>query len=344
MLTVLNDIHIGVQRSAGTTPVTQWELRKHILSKFKDLLPETGDCLLNGDTFDTSNIPIHDVLITFEILADWLKEHPASTLYNSAGNHDASKVSTVLSSFQFLGKLLKRQFPDQYVHIEEPRMTPYGYVIPHLRNQDVFNLALASVPACDYVFVHANYNNGFAAESDQSLNVSAEQAEAIPCKHIVFGHEHHGRNAGKVIVPGNQIASSVADWLSPGDKKYIVIDESSTGSLAHELRTAVRRSDEFLEVSWRELGSVSVEPKFIRVSGSATSDEMGSAISTLNKFRSLSSALVISNAIETISDESTAETFSANLESVASFDIVAALRRSLTPEEFSTIEPYVAQT
>jgi DNA repair exonuclease SbcCD nuclease subunit len=337
MLTVLNDIHIGVQRSAGTTPATQWELRKHILRKFKDLLPETGDCLLNGDMFDTSNVPIHDVLITFEILADWLKEHPASTLYNSAGNHDASKTSTVLSSFQFLGKLLKRQFPGQYVHIEEPMMTPFGYVIPHMRNQDVFNLALAEVPACDYVFVHANYNNGFAAESDQSLNVSAEQAEAMPCKHIIFGHEHHGRNAGKVIVPGNQIASSVADWLSPGDKKYIVIDDT------HELRTAARRSDEFLEVSWKELGSVSGEPKFIRVSGSATSDEMGSAISALNKFRSLSSALVISNAIETVSDESAAEIFSANLESVAAFDIVAALRRALTTEEFSTIEPYVAQ-
>lgn len=335
MLTVLNDVHIGAVRSAGTTPASQWALRVHLLEQFKSLLPETGDLLLNGDLFDTSNIPIHDVLKTFEILADWLQTHPTGFLYNSAGNHDLSKVSTTLSSFQFLGKLLARQFPDRYVHIEQPTMTHHGYVVPHLRNQDVFDLAIEAIPECDFVFLHSNFDNGFAAQSDQSLNVSRQQAEDCRAKTLIFGHEHHPRQSGRVLIPGNQVASSVSDWLQVSDKKFIFIENGEV-----QFHTAARRADEFAEVNWKELATAP-EKKFVRVSGTATAVESSAAVSALNRFRSTSNALVITNAIEVQTEDGTAEAFSSSLDSVQAFDIVQALRRILTAEEMKVLEPYV---
>lgn len=333
-LTILNDIHAGAVRSAGTTPESQLALREHIRSSFANLLPDEGDLLLNGDLLDSGNVSLLALFNILEVLTSWLDDHPTASLYNSAGNHDLSKSSNILSSFQMLGLILSKSYPGRYIHIEEPTMTPYGYIIPHLRNQDLFNVAIANVPATQYVFVHANFDNNFAAQSDQSLNVSRLQVETMPCQHIIFGHEHHGRNLGKVLIPGNQIASSVSDWLSPGDKKYVQLTQ-----MGPVLATSARRADEFIDLNWKNLEVTT--HKFVRVSGAATEEELGSALAAINKFRNVSPALVISNGIETLSDDSTAEVFSSSLESVQAFDILAALRKILTKEEMSALEKFV---
>lgn len=330
MLTVLNDVHIGAIRSAGTTPVSQFELRKHILAEFKRLLPESGDLLLNGDLFDTNNVPISDVLQTYLTLNTWLQEYPTAKLYNAAGNHDMSKTSNVLSSFQFLGKLLKLAYPARYIHVEEPVMTPYGYVIPHLRNQDLFNLALEQVPECDYLFVHANFDNGFAAQADQSLNVSKDQAEACKAKRIIFGHEHHKRMSGKVVIPGNQIASSVADWLSPQDKGYLVLD----GSAIRQVASATRDS-QFAELDWKQLADC--DKKFVRVVGDATAEDASAVVNAINKFRKTSEAFVITNAVNISTGESVVD-FDSTLESVQHFSVMSALREFMTAEEMAVLE------
>lgn len=334
ILTVLNDIHAGAVRSAGTTPESQVQLRNHILTEFEKLLPEEGDLLLNGDVFDTSNVSLITLFKVIQLLTNWLDDHPEACLYNSAGNHDLSKSSNVMSSFQFLGMSLADLYPGRYIHIEQPTLTPYGYVIPHLRNQDVFNAAIASVPATTYVFIHANYDNNFAAQSDQSLNVSKEQAEAMPCQHIIFGHEHHGRSTGKVIIPGNQIASSVSDWLSPGDKKYLTLTK-----LGPQLVNCASRAEQFIEMDYSNL--VTTDHKFVRVSGVADAETMGAALSSINKFRGFSKAFVVTNGIETVSDDGAAEVFSNSLESVQAFDIIAALRKILSPKEMDAIGKFI---
>jgi DNA repair exonuclease SbcCD nuclease subunit len=330
MLTGLSDLHIGAIRSAGTTPTTQYELRKHLLSKFNALLPETGDLLINGDLFDTNNIPISDVLQTYIILNEWLTRHPDSKLYNSTGNHDASKTSTVLSSFQFLGKLLKLAHPDRYIHVEEPMMTPHGYIIPHLRNQDLFDLALAKVPECNFLFVHANYDNGFAAQSDQSLNISRDQAEASKARIIVFGHEHHKRLAGKVVIPGNQIASSVSDWLSPQNKGYVTIVD---GKLQYNI--SANREQEFAELDWRTLEVT--DHKFIRVTGDATAEEASEVVNAINKLRKTSEAFVITNAVQ-ISTGAIKVDFDSTLANVQSFSVMSAIKELLTDEENAVLD------
>jgi hypothetical protein len=270
-----------------------------------------------------NTVSVHDVLSTFEVLADWLHDSK-KTLYCSAGNHDLSKTSNVLSSFQFLGRLLTRQFPKQYVHIEVPTMTPYGYVIPHLKNQTDFDAALTAVPQCENLFLHCNYDNNFAAQSDQSLNLSAEQAEESLAKRIVLGHEHHSRRLGKVQIPGNQVASSVADWQGKGDKFYW---EDGAFCLCSA------RADEYAEVDWRELGA-EVDHNFIKVVGNADADELSLALTALNKFRAQSSAFVVTNAISVGVDEGPA----IDMESVKGFSVLAALRGYLNENEMEVVE------
>lgn len=330
MLTILNDTHIGAIRSAGTTTSTQFELRKQILKEFKELLPSEGSLMILGDLFDTSNIPISDVLETYMLLSDWLAKHPQSILYNVTGNHDASKTSSVMSSFQFLGKLLKLGFPERYKHIEEPVMTPYGYVIPHLRNQDVFDLALAEVPECEFLFVHCNYDNNFAAQSDQSLNISSEQASKCLAKKIVFAHEHHGRVSGKVVISGNQIATSVSDWLSNQDKRYAVIKDSKL-----EFTYCKTRSDEFIELNWKNLEQT--DHKFIRVVGEADADSASEVVNAINKFRKTSKALVITNAV-VIDTGAVKVDFDSTLANVQQFSVMDALKELFTEEEMKVLE------
>lgn len=329
-LRIINDTHIGAIRSAGTTAASQLALRKHILERFAALLPETGDLLINGDLFDSFSAPMVDVLSTYEVLADWLHDHPTATLYNSAGNHDLAKSSNVMSSFQFLGRLLTRQFPSRYVHIEQPTMTTYGYVIPHLANQDLFNQALSAMPAVHRLFLHCNLGNKFAETADQSLNLSLPVLESLPCESAILGHEHKHRTVGKALVVGNQIATSVADWLGP-DKYYLDI------ALSAELCCCAEKQTEFIQQDWHSLAVT--DHKFVQVTGTADANQAFEVVSAINKFRKLSDAFVVSNSVDVTADDGSV--FSANLESVKAFSIMKSLKESLTAKEYDKIKELV---
>lgn len=331
MLTILNDIHAGAIRSAGTTPATQLQLRQTTTQRLKALLPTSGDLLLNGDLFDTNNVPLVDMLEVYQLLNDWLRTG-TGTLYNSFGNHDASKTSNVLSSFQFLGRLLS-QHGNRYVHIEEPTMTPWGYVLPHMLNQEQFDIALGKVPQCTYLFVHCNYDNHFAAQSDQSLNISEAQAFASKAKWIVFGHEHHPRDIGKVLVPGNQIATSVSDWLQPTDKRFLVIADDFSRSYS----IAAKRADEFAEVGYADLATYEGKASFIRVVGSTEAENTSAVLTAINKFRRASDALVVTNAVH-IETAGQVVKFDEVLKSAESFSVMQALKPYFTADEYKVLE------
>ena len=331
-LRVLNDTHIGAIRSAGTTAASQQALRKYILERFQKLLPATGDLLINGDLFDSYSAPMHDVLFTYEILADWLHEHQTARLYNSAGNHDLAKSSNVMSSFQFLGRLLTRQFPTRYVHIEQPTEMPYGYVIPHLANQEFFNNALSGMPPTKRLFLHCNLGNKFAETADQSLNLSLLVLDKLPCDEVILGHEHKHRTVGKAVVIGNQIATSVADWLGP-DKYYADLD------VATHLFRCAEKQKEFKQINWLDLKEIQTDAIFIQVTGTASADQAFEVVSTINKFRKSSSAFVVSNAVDVTADDGSV--FSANLESVKAFSILQSLKESLTAGEYNKIKELV---
>jgi len=236
-----------------------------------------------------------------------------------------------MSSFQFLGKLLRRSFPSRYVHIEVPTLTPYGYVIPHLANQDLFDAALEATPECELVFLHANYDNGFAQNSDQSLNVTREQAAALPCKHVIFGHEHHGRRLGKVLIPGNQQASSVADWISPGDKYSITVSDGKV-----HFNCEASRSAEYTELNWRDLKET--EHKFIRVVGNAAQEEAHEVVNAISAFRRTAEAFVITNAVQVATAEGLSTDFESTLAAAKGFDVIKCLLGTLDEEEKTVVE------
>lgn len=340
-LTILNDVHIGANRTSGTTPQSAWQLRQDLLKQFEDLLyAADGDLMLLGDLFDGPDIPKPDLLRAFLLLSDWCVRSPGK-LYLVPGNHDLSKSSLQMSAFQLLGALLEAAHGPRVVYMTEAGMTPYGYVIPHVPNQDLFDMELARVPACPLLFVHCNYDNHFAQESDHSLNLSQEQAEKLPVTHIVFAHEHISRVEldDKVVIIGNQFPSSVSDCLNNETKHRLVVDLPPIGFAddgepqLNFVETWAAEGD-YSEQHWTELKDIG---RLIRVVGAVPSAQADQFVRTMAAFRKSAAALVITNAakIEGVSDATQIEM---SMEAVTNFNVREALRELLDEVENNKID------
>ncbi len=325
---VINDVHIAANRTAGTTPASATELRQYTLdnlSSFLDFVDE--DLLVAGDLFDNFNIPNTDLLATYRIFDKWLlKGHK---LYAMRGNHDASKDSSKLSSFDLLGALLE----GRTTFINEPVLIGNTYCLPHALNQDEFDLWISKVPACDFCVIHANYANHFATQSDHSLNVSEDQAKASLAKTLVFAHEHAARSmlAGKVFVLGVQWPTSISDCLAKADL------------WAHRLTAEGRiesiqtwSKDDYAELDWKD--PQPTDARFIRFVGHATPDEAAAVADTIAKYRRASEAFIVGNAVK-IGEDSEMEEFSVqSLEQARAFDVMGALKGFLTEDEYKILE------
>ena len=331
MLTILNDLHLDAERSAGTTPATRQLLKQRTLDKFQELLPKGGDLMILGDLFDTADVSAGTLLSTYRVLYNWLldlEDLGSRQLYMVAGNHDLKKSSNQLSSFDLLCGLLQ-DIPGMHVIKGGGQMTPHGYVIPHMPNQVLFDDAVAAVPECDFLFVHCNIHNCFAAQSDHSLNLSLDQIAACRAKQIVCAHEHPGRKLGKVTIPGCQIPTSVSDLLSPGDKQYAVIRD---GKLT--LHTCARRADEFAEMPWNDLKPS--DAPFIRISGEATASQASEALAAVAAYRRTSEALVVANAVKVQAAEGA--DFEDAVADMKGYDVMSMLREVLEPNEVKILE------
>lgn len=310
-LTVLNDIHLGVQRCAGTTPASaqalrQWQMGQ--LAGFLHSLPEDEGVLINGDLFDGYSVPLSVVAEFVELARRWLFDgaQRRRRLYLSRGNHDISRDSSNLSSFDFACQILRMLDPVRVQVITEPRAFDFGYVVPHAPNQDIFNTWLEDVPEGVRVFLHANFDNNFAVMSDHSLNVSYQQAEHLierkGCT-LVFAHEHQARGAfaGRLIVTGNQWPTSIADCLGNPDgvKSCLRVLDKRT----EELDPTWDAANTFAHVSWEAiedfLGDGGMcDYQFIRVEGEATAAQAAEVVNAIARLRRDHSAFVISNAVE----------------------------------------------
>lgn len=343
---ILNDIHVGFQRKGGTTPKTQETLRSYLFDQLANILSITGEMhlLINGDLFDDFEISPRDWVETYLLLSKWLASHNTLTL--AAGNHDWSPRGNRVSSFEMLCKVLKQERPDQVtvIGIDEWDGNEEFVVLAHCSNQDIFNLKLAEVLAVlqpsMYVFLHANYDNNFAAESDHSLNVSADQARAFAAKgaKLVFAHEHQARTAldGNVIVMGNQWPTSIADCLNNDEKFYHTL---SMGLLeAHTVWSRDHLTAGYGEIDWRHLFDEGVELNgFVRVVGSASSNEAAEVISAIAKFRQVSEAFIITNMVK-IDGIVQAEELPASFEVAKKFDVMEFIKRHLDEDEVKAVE------
>ena len=328
---VVNDLHIGAMRSAGTTVSSAAALRKFQLDVFSTMLSSINEELVVlGDLFDTYNVAASDILQTYQLLTRWLgKGHRLALV---PGNHDLSKDSSKMSSFEFMSQLLLRQPNTQYIKgggwVNEAEGV---YAISHVVNQDLLDMELAKAPECRYLLLHANYHNGFAVNSDHSLNVSQEQAEGAKCQNLVFAHEHYHRIAlrGKVFICGNQVPSSVSDCL---DRQHKAMTRLGT-----EISQLVTWDcSNYAELDWRN-----PEPskaQFIRFIGQASSAEAADMADTIAKYRRTSEAFVVANAVRVGEDAEGNEIALDSLEAISRFSVMEALRDHLTPEEFKVLE------
>lgn len=331
MLYHINDTHGGVVRSGGTTPFTSFQLRKRVTQKIGELLQlcEGGHLLINGDLLDTANIPLTDLLEIYQLLVRWVEANPDYYLFLSCGNHDIHRNTATFSSFQFLCKLLESTHPDRTKAIFEPlQLDEDIYVIPHMPNQDLFNEALKAVPkGVKYLFLHCNYDNKFAMEADHSLNLSPDQARELNVERIIIAHEHQRRTelAGKVLLPGNQIPSSVADCLG-NDVKYMLAVHSDK----LEWLPVWEAEGDFIRLDWRSLEEV--PHSFVRIEGTATAAEASDVASAISRYRNKSKSLVITNAvkIEGVNDQ---QELALNAETMRKFDVLEAVMELLNEEE-----------
>lgn len=338
---IINDLHIGVNRAGGTTPQSQAALREYLREGLTTLLDgEEEIVVVNGDLFDSFDVGNFEVIKTAKIFFDWLDRNKNGSLCFIAGNHDWQPKAEKVSSFNTLCYML--QFSG--------RSTWFGTVgfshvyenvscIAHMPNQEMFNAEIAKAAEFNgkgrYLLLHCNYKNGFAENSDHSLNLSDEQVGALMESGwtLVLGHEHIGRTfrGERVIIVGNQFPSSIADCIGDEDKHCLRIVEGRV----HFERTW-SSYENYIEVNWRLL-PVSDKYRFIRVTGNATAAESAEVIRVISKLRQTHPAFVIGNAVKIegcdLNDE-----IASSVEDIAVFDVAAAIMGELTEEERAVVK------
>lgn len=362
-LLVLNDLHWGTQRGAGTTPATAALLKQFLFDRSRELFMQhlDKDLLIDGDLFDKFSEDEATIEQAFRILHDWL-ETSGRVLHLVPGNHDFSAKADKLSSFHLLGSILSAAHPER-VRVYESKLAQVDdgvWVIPHCLNQDLFDMelegALEGLSSGDKLFLHANVMNPFAEQADHSLNVSEEMAKAFSNKgvQLVFAHEHQRRcitfngksisqkssfdPSADIIVLGNQFPSSISDCLPHGraqdDGRKFAHVLSGDGWEQVETWT---NDGNFCRVDWRDLGSIRDE-MFVRVEGTAEQSEAADVVTTIAKYRSKSNAYIITNAVKVAGVNSIEGFEGISLEDIRKFDVREALLELFTPDERRVLE------
>lgn len=348
---VLNDLHVGVQRTGGTTLASAAALRKWAMRRYERLLNlgiahDVQTIVINGDLTDEYDIPLGEALDLLEITKRFMTDNRDIELLWALGNHDLSKDSAKLGMVAFLGAILEGWFPDRFSLVKAPCITRGDiYIIPHLPNQAQFDLALSQVPDVKYLLLHCNYDNTFAGAQDHSLNLSRTQAKAFRERGIkmVLGHEHQGRDlmAGNLIIVGNQFPTSVSDCLAHGDgqkdgKKYALLIE---GEKAERICTWTPDDADgwYATCDWRELKEVVEDGRgFVRVTGEALATEAAQVIKEISAFRQRSQSFVVTNAVKIEGNTEGGEELTTQ-EDIRQIDVIALLLELLEPEQAAKV-------
>lgn len=350
---VINDLHLGVMRSGGTTPSSAQALRQFVQDRYRELMRLGTNVVVNGDFFDTYQVPMTDLLIAYMTTAEWLTS-TGQKLVLIPGNHDLSKNSANMSSFEVMARLLMAQFPDKVRYLPGSNWVDEAdgiWAISHLANQELFDLALTKVPeGTKTLLLHVNFDNVFAGQSDHSLNIDREQAKALTKRGItlVLGHEHQHRTmmSDKVILVGNQIPTSVSDCLTHGEgqkdgKKYCL----EINGEDMELFPTWSFNDKvggFAEADWQDLGSVREGAGFVRVIGTATSAEAPSVIKAISKFRQSHKAFVVTNGVK-VEGVGSVDGIADSIEDIRSVNVLDMLLATLDAEQAACVRKLLAE-
>lgn len=355
---VINDIHLGVSRTGGTTQESAGALRDYTHLQFSKLLglaqtENVNAVIINGDLADQYNLPLSGALEIYSALDEWMGGNPYKDLIIACGNHDLSKDSTRLGTVEFVGALLKMKYGIRFDLVTKPQaLSGRIYVIPHVTNQDVFELELSRVPeGTKYLLLHCNYDNKFAADAEHSLNLDRAQAKALKAKGItmVLGHEHQGRESlgGSVVIVGNNFPSSVSDCLAHGDgqkdgtKRALIIEDG-----AHRFVPTWTPDDAegwFAQIDWRELKDVEEEGRgFVRVEGDASEAEAADVIKAISAFRQRSKSFVVANAVKVEQAESL-EDIATAIADIRNVSVLELLLEQLEPAQQAAVRKLLGE-
>ena len=339
-LLIINDLHLGVTRSGGTTNASMEELRVYGHAKHRELLAlaEDGDTVVvNGDLSDVYDIPLGQAIEIYVVVGEFLRDKPNAKVVWAVGNHDLSKDSSKLGTVAFLGALLMQAYAGRFLLIDQASaLTPEIYVIPHVANQDMFDMELTRIPAdAKFVLLHCNYDNEFAGQMDHSLNLSRKQAKVLKDRGItmIFGHEHQQKESlgGAVAIVGNQFPTSVSDCLNNDTKRCAVIEDGKLSFIQTWSRDD--KVGYFREVDWREVAGFIHEPSgFIRVCGTATGEEAADVVKAVSTLRQKSAAFVVTNAVQ-VAVAAGLEDIATSVEDVRSVNVIDLLLETLNPDQ-----------
>lgn len=347
-ITILNDLHIGVKRSAGTTPESAQALRVNLLAALRNLLSKaTNDVVVLGDLFDEFTVDTWDALNTFHAFADWLSSGEGH-LTLVRGNHDWSPKADRISSFDLLAPLLERMFPSRVMVVREgaTSINDEVIVVPHMPNQDLFDMELdkaMGVAGGCYLLTHCNVlPPACHGQRDHSLNIDEVRAKQLTQRFTILNaheHQHVFHDIGLGIhCLGNQVPSSVADCLAKGRAQADGVKYLFSLSDAGVERVPVWDAKQgFVQVDWRELDQLVQACSFIRVTGTAKAEEAARVVDSISSYRGKSSAFVITNAVAVEGQAGVEEAAAATFESLTTFDVLEALLAELNEEESKVI-------
>jgi hypothetical protein len=349
-LTIINDLHCGVERRGGTTPASANALREWTHAEHRRLLKMAGNShvIVVGDLTDAFDIPLHDALEIYSAASDYLGERPGASLTWVKGNHDVSKDSSKMGTVEFVGWLLRAKYGNRFSLVSRPAFVDEGvYAIPHLVNQEAFDAALAAVPdGTKYLLLHCNFDNPFAGQQDHSLNIERSVVRGLKERGIttIIAHEHQGRTAfaEKLIVVGNQFPTSVADCLGTSDtlpvKRMLRISAAGVESVTTWKPTG---GCGYCEVDWQNLemipeANLIERASFIRVAGEASAEQAADVVRVISDLRQRSKAFVITNAVK-IAQVGGMDALADSVEDMRKVDVIELLIETLSPEQQAAV-------
>jgi hypothetical protein len=349
----INDTHIAPNRTGGTTAVTQAMLLEYVHEQFERLLDigsPDGCVLIGGDLHDGFQIPNAALLRVYSAICARLESGVIRTLFVSRGNHDLAKDTSKLSSFDLLAALLTDAYPQRVVVITEPTLIAWGeddqdqgWVVPHAPNNDIHDMWVEQVrnEPTPFVFLHCNYDNGMAAQTDHSLDITKEQCaalEAAGVKHIIFAHVHqHGTHPNGVLIVGNQFPCSVSDCLNNSYKRCLQITE---GRITERVTWEDKGS--YFECDWAKLDQIPHDAQFVRIKGEATDEQASTVLEGISQLRKKHSAFVITNAV-VVNGRSLDVSALDAVEQVQQFDVTEFLFDNLSKAQSDYLRPMLKE-
>jgi len=325
---LISDLHMGLSRTAGVTDSSLRQYEEDKLTFLSQFLSENEDkeIIIAGDLFDKNLVSLSTLLSVLRVISN----HPEH-IWILAGNHDLSKNTMTMSSFDFLGQVVNLLPVSTGISLVTKPVLIKRHslvMIPHLSNQEIFDKALSDYSNEDYTLItHCNYDNFFSLDKDHSLNLTLEQAQGF--KQVISGHEHSIRDVGYVHMIGSFVPCKVKEAASP---KRTHLFNTVTGKLEVMQSLNQDKIGAYSEIHYDDLqnpaAAIATAARFIRITGSVTAAEAPLVLAQIADFRKKSSAYMIQNAtvVEAIGLESFEET------SFESVDTWAALGSILNEE------------